>query len=438
MQNIKAVIDRLIADGYVDPNRIYVTGFSMGGGNTWSFVNAYPDLPAAVMPLCPAGGPSNAALAQSIAYLPIWMMVDQEDFLLGMVRNTHNTYSQYWNDYIYTEIPQTILYDPPYNGWKFDGHSVWLAAYNEIDKYIDEDLTAIDWFFSRSKIRGIDKVQVVTKAGEAPVLPETVTVNVNSNANGIQPEERSVVWDEIDPAKYAEPGTVFTVEGKVEGVYDKKAVAEVTVAGEDGVVSFILSGSDTVEVKTEAEYVVSAANMDKAATVTVWFEVDGGYFYGKSVEGLNGFDVLGDISWRGLGGTKYEGRVTLINLTGGVSAIPYTDILKLTLGTRDLVGITDVKVTRIDVSGYDDENKAVYFESDIRKDTVTTDVTPHYSEYDINRDTVVDQLDLTAAQLFYAAREGDANWDAAKIADINKDGRGDIEDLSLIHNNIVG
>lgn len=437
MQNIKAVIDRLIDAGYVDPNRIYVTGFSMGGGNTWSLLNAYPELAAAAMPLCPAGGPTEAT-APLFANLPLWMMVDQEDFLLNMVRNIDRNYGGLWNDYRYTEIPATILYDPPYNGWKFDGHSVWLVAYNEIDKYVDDGMTAIDWFFSRSRIRGIEEVQVVTKPGEAPALPGTVVVNVNSNANGIQPEERNVVWDEIDPASYTdvEPGTVFTVEGTAEGVYDHKAKAVVTVAGEDGVVSFRLSGDDTVEVNADAEYIVSAANMNKVATVTVWFEVDGGFFSGRAVEGLNGFDVLGNITWSGLGDNLYSGRVTLINLDGGVNAIPYTDILKLTLRSKELLGITDVKVTRVIVSGYNEDNTAVYFEADITNDVISTEVTPHYSKYDINRDLVVDQLDLTAAQLYYAAREGDDNWDEAKIADVNGDGRVDIEDLILILNNI--
>ena len=126
-----------------------------------------------------------------------------------------------WNDYRYTEIPATILYDPPYNGWKFDGHSVWLASYNEIDKYVDDGMTAIDWFFSRSRIRGIEEVQVVTKPGEAPALPGTVVVNVNSNANGIQPEERNVVWDEIDPIIRCRRDSIYEVEYS-RGVYDHK------------------------------------------------------------------------------------------------------------------------------------------------------------------------------------------------------------------------
>jgi len=99
----------------------------------------------------------------------------------------------------------------------------------------------------------------------------------------------------------------------------------------------------------------------------------------------------------------------------------------------DKLGTTDVTVKDIAVSGYDAESNAVYFEAEISKDTVTTVV---YSCYDVNRDDVIDQLDLTDAQLYYGARQGDENWDAAQIADVNGDGRVDIEDLILILGNV--
>jgi hypothetical protein len=63
-----------------------------------------------------------------------------------------------------------------------------------------------------------------------------------------------------------------------------------------------------------------------------------------------------------------------------------------------------VRIPRIVVSGYDDENSAIYLDAKIGNDIVTTDVLLYFSKYDINRNGVVDQLDLTTAQLYYAAR----------------------------------
>ena len=206
----------------------------------------------------------------------------------------------------------------------------------------------------------------------------------------------------------------------------------------DGKIRIKLDGSNVVTVEDEsAEYILSAANVDKLATLTLWVEVDGTYFEGKSFDGLNGFGMLGNVVWEEGSNSMWTGRITLANLSGSVTSEGYLDLFKMTFGIKEELGNTDVKLIRVDLSGYDDENKAVYFESVFRKDIVTTEVIEYFSPYDINRDGKVDQLDLTTAQLYYAARDDEANWDEAKIADVNNDGRVDIEDLILILNNIV-
>lgn len=49
--NLKKVIDDLVANHQGDPKRIYVTGFSMGGGGTWEIISTYPNLFAAAIPM---------------------------------------------------------------------------------------------------------------------------------------------------------------------------------------------------------------------------------------------------------------------------------------------------------------------------------------------------------------------------------------------------
>lgn len=223
---VKAVIDGWIAEGKVDPNRIYMTGYSMGSSSTWAFVQKYPEYVAAA--IYGAGtGPSNAALVEAVDHMPLWEWVDEKDFAYNGVINRYNTWGEYLTDYKLTVLPEVTLHEYPYNGWTFDGHSSWLVAYNE---YVDDDRgTVFDWFFGISKIRGIEEVAVDTIAGVAPVLPETVTLDVNYNATGVVAEERSVVWDDIDPALYGPDGpAVFTVEGTIEGAVEK-AVATVSV-----------------------------------------------------------------------------------------------------------------------------------------------------------------------------------------------------------------
>ncbi|HZG84543.1 Ig-like domain-containing protein [Paenibacillus sp.] len=273
MHKVKAVIDEMIAAGKVDPNRVYITGFSMGGGSTWTFLRTYPDFAAAAAPLCPAGGPGSVANAQAVAYLPLWTFVDVKDFLYDSVVNTDRIYGPYWNDSLLTILQENRLNNPPYNGHVFDGHAVWLPVYNE---YVHPERgMLIDWLFSKSKIRGISEVEVNTVSGVAPILPATVAVEVNQNSTGVVSEERPVVWDAIDPQSYGNDGPgVFKVEGTIEGTVEK-AVATVTVEYRNRIADLkeIVAGLDIVHgnknaltVKLDqAEKLLSDTKHDKSA-----------------------------------------------------------------------------------------------------------------------------------------------------------------------------
>ena len=53
----------------VDPERIYITGLSMGGFGTWNTIMDYPDLFAAAAPLCGGGDESMVARIKEV---PVW------------------------------------------------------------------------------------------------------------------------------------------------------------------------------------------------------------------------------------------------------------------------------------------------------------------------------------------------------------------------------
>ena len=57
MKMIVRLIHRLIRDYPVDPLRIYVTGFSMGGSGTWDIITRYPNLFAAAVPFSGVSDP---------------------------------------------------------------------------------------------------------------------------------------------------------------------------------------------------------------------------------------------------------------------------------------------------------------------------------------------------------------------------------------------
>lgn len=67
----KLIYDWAVANYAVDINRVYITGFSFGGATVWSFANDYPDLVAAIIPICGAGS-VNKSGAPYLQTMPCW------------------------------------------------------------------------------------------------------------------------------------------------------------------------------------------------------------------------------------------------------------------------------------------------------------------------------------------------------------------------------
>lgn len=66
--NLKKFIDALIETYAPDQSRIYLTGLSMGGFGTWYMGMAFPNIFAAIAPVCGGGMPWNA----SVLNMPVW------------------------------------------------------------------------------------------------------------------------------------------------------------------------------------------------------------------------------------------------------------------------------------------------------------------------------------------------------------------------------
>lgn len=70
-KKIHEFITYLVEKLNVNPNRIYLTGLSMGGFGTFSYVEAYGDLSyaAAVVPICGGGNPEQSG---AFVHTPLW------------------------------------------------------------------------------------------------------------------------------------------------------------------------------------------------------------------------------------------------------------------------------------------------------------------------------------------------------------------------------
>ena len=70
------IVDQIAASYNIDPDRVYITGLSMGGMGTWSAVTAEPDRFAAAVPMSGNGDTSAAA---SVAAIPFWFFHAADD-----------------------------------------------------------------------------------------------------------------------------------------------------------------------------------------------------------------------------------------------------------------------------------------------------------------------------------------------------------------------
>ncbi len=77
---LAALLDDIIMKYPVDPDRIYVTGLSMGGMGTWELALRFPDRFAAIAPIC---GPTVPFLAGRIRHVPAWVFHGAKDTVVA-------------------------------------------------------------------------------------------------------------------------------------------------------------------------------------------------------------------------------------------------------------------------------------------------------------------------------------------------------------------
>ncbi len=80
---VMKLLDTFIAGHNVDPGRIYVHGYSMGGVGTWNMILAHPERFAAAMPMCgyaPERWYQNSGSAfDAVKNMPVWTFVVAND-----------------------------------------------------------------------------------------------------------------------------------------------------------------------------------------------------------------------------------------------------------------------------------------------------------------------------------------------------------------------
>ncbi|WP_298239301.1 prolyl oligopeptidase family serine peptidase [uncultured Algibacter sp.] len=129
MKLLIELINKTIETMPIDPDRIYITGLSMGGFGTYDAISRYPGLFTAAVPVCGGGDISKAS---SIAHIPIWIFHGSLDDVVPVSLSIMmvDALTKAGAQVGYTQYPEA-------------GHFSWIAAYS--------DTMMMDWMFKKYK-----------------------------------------------------------------------------------------------------------------------------------------------------------------------------------------------------------------------------------------------------------------------------------------------
>jgi len=151
--NVMSMIDQALLDFNVDPDRLYVTGLSMGGGGVWNMLNRFDDRFAAGVPIA-AVSPGSDFSGANLVGKPAWAFHARDDGVVSPVasRNVVNSVLSAASAAPLTYPPtterlSTLRYTNDEVGLRYSespdgGHGIWGPVYNMPLVY--------EWMFSQT------------------------------------------------------------------------------------------------------------------------------------------------------------------------------------------------------------------------------------------------------------------------------------------------
>lgn len=129
---LDALLNEVVERHAVDPDRIYVTGLSMGGYGTWDLAMEFPDRFAAIAPVSGGGVPSGAC---ALRHLPVWAFHGAKDEIVPVERTG-----------TIVERLRQCGGEPRFTVYPDAGHDAWTRTY--------EDPALYEWLLGHRRRTG--------------------------------------------------------------------------------------------------------------------------------------------------------------------------------------------------------------------------------------------------------------------------------------------
>ncbi|MGI8979638.1 MAG: prolyl oligopeptidase family serine peptidase [Pirellulaceae bacterium] len=120
-QELAKLVDALANTYSADPQRLYVTGLSLGGFGSWNLLAEYPGKFAAAIPICGGGDP---ATAEKMKGTPIWVFHGAKDTAVSISQSEAmvDALKKAGGNVKFTMYPEA-------------GHDSWTETYNNPEVY---------------------------------------------------------------------------------------------------------------------------------------------------------------------------------------------------------------------------------------------------------------------------------------------------------------
>src|SRR5215210_1354699 len=117
-------LEQTVAEFNADPERLYLTGVSMGGYGTWHLASEHPGKFAAIVSIC-GGSPLRegdrfATVARRVGHTPAWVFHGAADTVVPVSESRQMV-----------EAMRAIKGNVRYSEYEGVGHNVWLNALGE-------------------------------------------------------------------------------------------------------------------------------------------------------------------------------------------------------------------------------------------------------------------------------------------------------------------
>ena len=149
-------IREMIADGKVDPARVYVTGLSAGGFGTLKAVAVAPDLFAGALPVCPSMNGESYPILENFPEVPAWIATSYIDHQVARHAYIMRAVQKLWdrgrkNIRFTIFTPEELAEygigtepDLPAKELYAQNHNSWVLVYHN-------EYCMLDWLFSQRK-----------------------------------------------------------------------------------------------------------------------------------------------------------------------------------------------------------------------------------------------------------------------------------------------